>query len=168
MPSGSSIHISVKPYGSAACSRMTRAPAAASRAYSARTSRIWIQIITERPGGPCAWPETSSNPWPRKNTTPGSSGDRTPGRWPGRANRDRSGGCGPGRLATAGSGCSKRPRHHFSITLSEAGGHENARSPAVRRGSRDLGLQPLRRAERDVRCPPGMVVGYTRPYCIWG
>jgi len=78
MPSGSSIRISVKPYGSAACSRMTRAPAAASRACSARTSRIWIQIITGRPGGPCAWPETSSNPWPRKNTTPGSWGTELP------------------------------------------------------------------------------------------
>jgi hypothetical protein len=74
MPSGSSIHISVKPHGSAAGSRIIWTPAAASRAYSWRTSRTWIQIITERPGGPAAWPETSSNPWPRKNTTPGSSG----------------------------------------------------------------------------------------------
>jgi len=49
-------------------------PAAASRACSARTSRTWIQIITECPDGPAACPETSSSPWPRKNTSPGSSG----------------------------------------------------------------------------------------------
>jgi len=36
--------------------------------------RAWIQIITERPAGSAACPETSSNPGPRKNTTPGSSG----------------------------------------------------------------------------------------------
>ena len=50
MPSGSSIHISIKPQGSVAGSRITGTPAAASRACSARTSRTWIQIITERPG----------------------------------------------------------------------------------------------------------------------
>ena len=42
-------HISIKPDGSAAGSRMTGTPAAASRAYSAWTSRTWIQNITERP-----------------------------------------------------------------------------------------------------------------------
>jgi hypothetical protein len=66
MPSGSSIRISVRPQGSAAGSRTTGTPAAASRACPARTSRTWTQIITERPGGPAACPETSSDPWPRK------------------------------------------------------------------------------------------------------
>jgi hypothetical protein len=102
-------------------SRMTGTPAAASRACPARTFRTWIQIITERPAGPARCPETSSNPVPRKNTTPGSSGGRTPGRWPGRVHRGRSGGCGPGRWAAAGSGCSERPRHHSSITVSDSG-----------------------------------------------
>ena len=46
---------------------------------------------------------------------------RTPGRWPGRAHRGRSGGCGPGRWGAAGSGCSERPCHHSSITFSDAG-----------------------------------------------
>src|SRR5206468_7980577 len=40
-----------RPQGSVTGSRMTVTPAAASRACSARTSRTWIQIITEpRPG----------------------------------------------------------------------------------------------------------------------
>ena len=47
---------------------------------------------------------------------------RTPGRWPGRAGHGRSGGCGPGRWGAAGSGCSERPCHHSSITLSDPGG----------------------------------------------
>jgi hypothetical protein len=74
MPSGSWIHSSVRPQGSAAGFRMTGTPAAASRAYAARTFHTWIQIIAERPGGPSACPETSSNPRPRENTTPGSLG----------------------------------------------------------------------------------------------
>ena len=37
-------------------------------------TRTWIQIITERPGGPAACAETSSNPGPRKKTTPGLPG----------------------------------------------------------------------------------------------
>ena len=53
---------------------MTGTPAAVSRACSARTFRTWIQIITEGPAGLALWPETSSNPGPRKNTMPGSSG----------------------------------------------------------------------------------------------
>jgi hypothetical protein len=51
MPSGSWIYISVKPQGSVAGSRMMWTAAAASRACSAWTSRTWIQIITECPGG---------------------------------------------------------------------------------------------------------------------
>jgi hypothetical protein len=57
MPSGSWIHISVKPQGSVAGSRMMGTPAAPSRACSAWTSRTWIQIITECPGGPGVCPE---------------------------------------------------------------------------------------------------------------
>src|SRR4249920_1917699 len=74
MPSGSWIHISVKPQGSVAGPRTIGTPAAASRACSAWTSRTCIQIITERPGGPAVCPETSSNPGPRKKTTPGIAG----------------------------------------------------------------------------------------------
>ena len=72
MPSGSSIHISISPQGSAAGARITGTSAAASRACPARTSRTWRQIITDRPAGPAACPETSRNPEPRKNATPGS------------------------------------------------------------------------------------------------
>jgi len=50
MPSGSWIHISVKPQGSVAGSRTMGTPAAASRACSAWISRTWIQIITDCPG----------------------------------------------------------------------------------------------------------------------
>ena len=74
MPSGSSIHISISPQGSAAGARITGTPAAVGRTCSSRTSRTWIQIITDRPAGPTACPETSRSPEPRKNTTPGSSG----------------------------------------------------------------------------------------------
>ena len=72
MPSGSSIHISIKPHGSVAGSRMMGTPATASRACSARTSLTWIQIITERPGGSAACPETSSKAClPEKEHYPG-------------------------------------------------------------------------------------------------
>jgi hypothetical protein len=74
MPSGSWIHISVKPQGSVAGPRMVGTSAAASRACPAWTSRTWIQIITECPAGPAVCPETPGKPGPRKNTTPGSSG----------------------------------------------------------------------------------------------
>jgi hypothetical protein len=54
---------------------------------------------------------------------------RTPGRRPSRAGHGRSAGCGPGRRGAAGSGCSERPRHHSTITLSDIGGRgERARS----------------------------------------
>jgi hypothetical protein len=46
---------------------------------------------------------------------------RTPGRRPGRAGHGRSGGCGQVRRGAAGSGCSERPRHYSSITLSDTG-----------------------------------------------
>jgi hypothetical protein len=71
MPSGSEIHISIKPHGSVTGLRMMGTPAAASRACSAGTSRTCIQIITDCLAGPGLCPETSSKPGPRKNTTPG-------------------------------------------------------------------------------------------------
>ena len=63
---------------------------------------------------------------------------------------------------------SGRRRARSPITLSDLAGPRPAAVTADLLGSGDLGLQPLRRAERDVRCPPGMAVGNTRPYCIWG
>jgi hypothetical protein len=55
-------------------------------------------------------------------------GDRTPGRRPGPGRRGRSGGCGPGRGGAGGSGCSERPRHYSSITMSDAGGQRRTRA----------------------------------------
>jgi hypothetical protein len=74
-PSGSSIHISVNPHGSVTGSRRMRTPAAASRSYSALTSRTCSQIITDCPRAPAECPDTSKNPGPRKKTTPGSDGE---------------------------------------------------------------------------------------------
>ena len=51
MPSRSWIHISVRPQGFAAGSRMTGTPAAASRACPVRTFRTRIQIITGHSAG---------------------------------------------------------------------------------------------------------------------
>jgi hypothetical protein len=45
---------------------MTRTPAAASRMCPARASRTWTQIITERPAGRTAYPETPGNPAPEE------------------------------------------------------------------------------------------------------
>ena len=73
MPSGSSIHISTS-LELSTNTRLTGTPAAASRACSSRTFRTWIQIISERHGAPSAFPQTLSNPWPRKKTIPGRSG----------------------------------------------------------------------------------------------
>ena len=121
MPSGSWIHISVGPQGSVAGSRVMVTAAAASQACSAWTSRAWIQIITDCPGGSAVCPDPSSNPGPRKNTTPGIvRGGRTRGRWPGPIHRGRSGGCGPSRWAAGGSGCSERPRDYCSSTRPES------------------------------------------------
>jgi hypothetical protein len=53
---------------------------------------------------------------------------RAPGKSPGPAGHGRSGGCGPGRRGAAGSGCSERPRHHSSITLSDTGGLTRTRT----------------------------------------
>ena len=74
MPSGSWIHISVKPPGLDG--------GFPDDGYSGRGQpgvlgvdiRTSIQIITERPAGPAGCLETSSKSGPRKNTTPGSSG----------------------------------------------------------------------------------------------
>ena len=71
MPSGSSIHISISPQGSIAGARTTGTPAAASRAYSPRTSRTWIQIITERPAGPAAGCGDCATVWLGGVTSPG-------------------------------------------------------------------------------------------------
>jgi hypothetical protein len=93
------------------------------RACSAWTSRTWIQIITEDPGGPAACPETSSSPLAGVEHHPRDRpAGRTRGRCPGRAGHGRSGGCGPGCWGAAGSGCSERPRHYSSITLSDPEG----------------------------------------------
>jgi hypothetical protein len=104
---------------------MIGTPAAASRVCSARTSRTWIQIITERPAGPAACPETSRNPGPRKNTAPDHPGDRTPGRWPGPGRRGRSGGCGPGRRAQEDP---TAHNVHATIPMSDARGQRRTRT----------------------------------------
>ncbi len=123
MPSRSWIHISVRPQGFAAGSRMTGTPAAASRACSVRTFRTRIQIITGHSAG-------------RAGTVPGYLGQSRAGEEhhagilrgaelpvDGQAEyiAVEAKGCGPGRRAAAGSGCSERPRHHFSITVSDSG-----------------------------------------------
>jgi len=145
MPSGSEIHISVKPHGPVTGPEMMGTPAAASRACSAWTSRTCIQIITDCPAGPGLDPETSSKPGPRKNTTPGRPQGRTRGRWPGPVRRGRSGGCGPGRWAVPGSGCSERPCGYFSSTLSDtAGQQEHAPSRRSDRGGSASRLNVIR------------------------
>ena len=53
---------------------------------------------------------------------------RTLGRRPGPAGHGRSGGYGSDRWGAAGSGCSERPRHYSSITLSDAGGLKRTRA----------------------------------------
>ena len=147
MPSGSWIHISVKPQGSVAGSRMMGTPAAASRACPAWTSRTWIQIITECPGGrPCA---RRPRAIPGRGRTPPRDRreGRTPGRWPGPVRRGRSGGCGPSRWAAGGSGCSECPRDYFSITLSDMGG-QGERVQAVLSGWGCLSAGRLVRADQ--------------------
>jgi len=72
---------------------------------------------------------------------------RTAGRWPGPARRGRSGGCGPGRWAAAGSGCSERPCGYFSSTLSDTAGqreHAPSRRSGARRRRVMSRLSPLR------------------------
>ena len=66
--------------GSAAGSPDDRDPGRGQLGVLARTFRIWIQIIAERPAWSALCPETSSNPWPRKNTTLGILRGATPGR----------------------------------------------------------------------------------------
>jgi hypothetical protein len=67
---GSWIHISVKPQGSVAGSRVMGTAAAASRACPAWTSRTWIQIITDVPGRAGRVPGDLERPR-AENTTPG-------------------------------------------------------------------------------------------------
>ena len=71
MPSGSSIHISIKPQGSVAGFRITGTPAAASLAWSARTSRTWIQIMSERPGRAGRVPGDFEESWAEEEHHPG-------------------------------------------------------------------------------------------------
>jgi hypothetical protein len=139
MPSGSWIHISVKPQGSVAGPRRMGTAAAASRACSAWTSRTWIQIITERPGRPAVRPETPGQARAEEEHHPGIVRGRTRGRWPGPVRRGRSGGCGPSRWAAPGSGCSERPRDYFSITLSDTAGQQE-RAQSRRRYGRNQRL----------------------------
>ena len=121
MPSGSSICISIRPQGSSAGSWMIGTPPRpavhARRGHpvpgsrsspSARTGRLSARRPRATPG---------RGRRPSRDRPEG----RTPGRRPGPGCRGRSGGCGPGRLAAAGSGCSESPRHYSSITLSDAG-----------------------------------------------
>ena len=77
MPSGSWIHSSVRPQGSAGLPD-DRDSGRGKPGVRGADIHTWIQIIAESPGGPSACPETSSNPRPGKNTTSGSLGDRTP------------------------------------------------------------------------------------------
>ena len=129
-----------KPQGSTAGSLTTGTPSAASRACSPRTSRTWIQIITEDPADRVPGdPELSLA---GKNTSPGSSGRaELP------ANRQAQQVTVEAAAAVqvaggaAGSGCSERPRHHSSITLSDTGGlartahsRRSGRPPASQRG----------------------------------
>jgi hypothetical protein len=74
MPSGSSIHISIRPQRSVAGARMMRTPGCGQPGVLGVDIRTWIQIITVRPGGPAAGPEASGSPGPGKDTSPGSSG----------------------------------------------------------------------------------------------
>ena len=57
---------------------MTKTPAAASRMCPARASRTWTQIITERPAGRTAYPETPGNPAPEKTPHPDLPGAELP------------------------------------------------------------------------------------------
>jgi hypothetical protein len=166
MPSGSLIHISIKPHGSVMGPRMMGTPAVASRACSAWTSRTCIQIITDCPAGPGLCPKTSSKPEPRKNTTPGRPQGRTRGRWPGPVRRGRSGGCGPGRWAAPRSGCSERPCGYFSSTLSDtAGQRERAPAPPIGAAKIALPVDRVRRRIGMIRVflPAWTAAGMARP-----
>ena len=95
-------------------------PAAASRACPALTSWTWIQVITGRLGGSLHARRPRAAPGRGRTPARDRTAGRTPGRWPGRACHGSSDGCGPGRSGAAGPGCSGRPRHYCSITLSDA------------------------------------------------
>ena len=93
----------------------------------------------------------------------------------GRAGHGRSGGCGPGRQGAAGSGCSERPRHHSSITLSDPGRLKNARSPAQSGGGFGSRTAPSRCYVRLSQALPvvacylsGPVAGFMHPGCRRG
>ena len=129
MPSGSSIHILIKPQGSVAGSRMMGTAAAASRAarrgHPVPGSRSSPRARAGRPRAR----RPRAIPGRRRTPLRDLLGGRTPGRLPGPVCRGRSGGSGPGRGGAGGSGCSERPRHYSIITLSnKGGGQENAQS----------------------------------------
>jgi hypothetical protein len=84
---------------------------------------------------------------------PGIVWGRTPGRWPGPARRGRTGGCGPGRWAARGSGCSARPCGYFSSTLSDtAGQRECAQSRRSARRFGQAGWPPIPRLNGSSAC----------------
>ena len=83
-PSGSSIHISVNPHGSAGVLGGTDASRGQPLILGVNIADLQPDHH-ERPEGRPACPETSSNPGPRKNTSPGWRAGRTPGRSPGPA-----------------------------------------------------------------------------------
>ena len=130
MPSGSSIHISVRPQGSAGGLPDDRDSGRGQPGVLGADIPYLDPDHHRAPGRAVRVPGDLEQPLAEEEHHPGIvRGDRTPGRWPGPACRGRSGGCSPGRRGAGGSGCSERPRHHFSITLSEAGGQgERAQS----------------------------------------
>ena len=96
MPSGSWIHISVKPQGSVVGPRPIGTAAAASRACSAWTSRTGSRSSpSARAGRPRARRSRAS---PGRGSTPPRDhpAGRTPCRWPGPGIRDGSRGCSRG------------------------------------------------------------------------
>jgi hypothetical protein len=127
---GSWIHISVKPHDSVAApddgdsSRRQPGVLGADIPYlDSRSSPSAPQ------GRPCAQRPRAI---PGRGRTPPRDRPqgRTPGRWPGPGRRGRSGGCGPGRWAAAGSGCSEHPHDYSSSALTEWQVNKNARRPA--------------------------------------
>jgi hypothetical protein len=79
--------------------------------------------------GPAACPATSSCPWSGKNTSPGSSGRaELPANRQAQQVTVEAAAAVQVAEGAAGSGCSERPRHHSSITLSDTGGLTRTRT----------------------------------------
>jgi hypothetical protein len=165
MPSRSSIHISASPRGSVAGSQMTGTRTAASLAWSARTFRTWIQVITERPRGRPRARRPQGNPWPRKKPSLGGPAARTPGRRPGPRRRGGSGGCGPGRRGAPGSGCAERPRHYPpSCSVTREVKRARGRSSMLTM-SRQLGVAAMGGAHD--RCHRGLATSGRMAHPTW-